>query len=171
MIKELVSAVSESYEKWRTETRLGITRNDLALKIVEAFNKLETEVRSLGFLEQFEELTLHVGFAHVHDSNPASAARIKFRAAVAIGEIIEGGDTLEIYQGLVFLKQRKDLLEGHGGKFDSRFLGKRREMRQLLKKCNSCGRYRWDGAWINTMPSGKFEVLRSLCPLCRGERG
>jgi hypothetical protein len=170
MLDKMVEDICKAYEIWREESRLGIPRNDLAVKVQVLYNKLEDHVKDKGYDKEFEEMPIHIAFARVHDASIDTSTRIKFRAAKAIQEIVNGGDTLEIYQGLIFLRQRKALLESFGTKFDGRFLGKRRAMRPLLKKCHVCNKYQFEGSWREGMPKGKFEVISSLCPPCKEDK-
>ena len=169
MLSELLEEISKIYEEWRELSRLTV-RNDLALRVISKYDELEKEVRRFGYVEQFEELPIHIGFAHLFDSNLELATKIKFRAAKAMCEIITEGDTMEIYQGLVMLSQRKNLLRDVEGEFKDRFLGKRRAIRPILRQCYVCGKYKYGGGWTTVIPSGKWEVVKSMCVECSIER-
>lgn len=125
MLKKLFDRVTKVYEEWREISKL-ICSNDLAVQVINEFKVFESYLKKKGYIEKFEEIPIHLGFAHIGDNDIELSVKLRYRSIKAILELIEEGETLEMYQGLVFLQQRKELLEHFDGKFSSKFLGKRR---------------------------------------------
>lgn len=165
MIKKLFSRVIEIYEEWR-ESSVLVSRNDLAVQVINEFKVFESYLRKKDYLEKFEEIPIHLGFAHVYDNNLEASVKLKYRAVKAIQQLIEEGETFEMYQGLVFLGIRKELLKHFDKKFSLKFFSKRRGMNPLIKRCVECGKYRVGDQWFVDRPVGKYDEVRTVCIEC-----